>query len=349
MSYWCLGILLDALGAISWRKYNLLKLNARPNESSSLGVLSAEEILRLTDDDPGPDNLSANGLHGWRVTDDTIAKCIFRGRGDCAHCPEAETLIVVNSQTSIPCPRYRGLVTTSHYKSDAMLLMEYIPDSLPLRDAWPSLSLWHKLRVLWTIRDYVRQLHSLNDPRSSIPGPLARPSSVTGGPPEPYPCLHVFFPRGDDMDCPFEDKTSFADFVLGEAITTPDVIQEVSSDRTRFPVDTSAKFVFCHGDLSMNNILLDKNGVVWLLDYDCAGFYPEWFEYIGMLYPTEIKGPTPWLWRFAVPLMTGAWFEHEDWLRRWTTLLRPVHHWDGINGKLYINGVLSSTTLGQPE
>ncbi|KAF8298249.1 hypothetical protein DL93DRAFT_2068050, partial [Clavulina sp. PMI_390] len=260
-----------------------------------------------------------------RVTDDTIAKCISRGHGDCDHCPEAETLVLINSRTSIPCPRYRGLIPTSYIMAKTMLLMEYVPDNLSLKNAWPNLSLWQKLRVLWTIRDYVRQLHNLQDPRCTVPGPLARPSSVTGGSLEPYPIRHVFFPSGPDGDCSFEDKASFAEFVLGEAPSMPDVVREVSSDRSRFPVDLSAKFVFCHGDLSMNNILLDKNGVIWLIDYGCSGFYPPWFEYIGMLYPAEIKGPVPWLWRFSVPLMTGTWFEQEDWIRRWTTLLVPVN------------------------
>ncbi|KAF8307441.1 hypothetical protein DL93DRAFT_2232176 [Clavulina sp. PMI_390] len=336
----------DSFGEIVWRKYNSIQLVSRPRESKSLRELSKEELARRTNNDPGPDDLKAQGLNGWRITDDTIAKCIFDGHGDYDHAPEAEALIVVNSHTSIPCPQYRGLVPTSYILTKAMLLMEYIPDTLTLKDAWPSLSIWHKLRVVWTVRDYVRQLHNFQDPRCSVPGPLARPAGLTGGSIEPYPCRHVFFPSGLDMECPFEDKASFTEFVLGEALATPDAIQEVSPDRSRFPVDMSAKFVFCHGDLSMTNILLDKNGVIWLIDYDHSGFYPPWFEYIGMLYPAEIKGPTPWLWRTAVPLMTGAWFEHEDWLRRWTTLLQPKHHWDGITGNLYINGVLSSESDG---
>ncbi|KAG8411156.1 hypothetical protein J3459_016601 [Metarhizium acridum] len=41
-------------------------------------------------------------------------------------------------------------------------------------------------------------------------------------------------------------------------------------------------FVFTHHDLSPRNIMLDPSGQLWLIDWDYAGFYPEFFEYAGM-------------------------------------------------------------------
>ena len=40
------------------------------------------------------------------------------------------------------------------------------------------------------------------------------------------------------------------------------------------------KYVFCHGDLSRSNILLDPNtlGVAWIIDWECAGFFPAELE-----------------------------------------------------------------------
>lgn len=41
-------------------------------------------------------------------------------------------------------------------------------------------------------------------------------------------------------------------------------------------------FVFTHHDLSPRNIMLDPSHQLWLIDWDFAGFYPEFFEFAGM-------------------------------------------------------------------
>ena len=43
-----------------------------------------------------------------------------------------------------------------------------------------------------------------------------------------------------------------------------------------------ARFVFIHQDLAPRNILIDKDRQMWLIDWDSAGFYPMYFEYVGM-------------------------------------------------------------------
>jgi len=41
------------------------------------------------------------------------------------------------------------------------------------------------------------------------------------------------------------------------------------------------KYVFCHSDLSRSNILLDPKtlDVAWIIDWECAGFFPEEMEH----------------------------------------------------------------------
>src|SRR6266481_2679727 len=34
--------------------------------------------------------------------------------------------------------------------------------------------------------------------------------------------------------------------------------------------------------VAMCNILLDGNGQLWVVDWNCAGFCPTWFKYLGM-------------------------------------------------------------------
>jgi len=59
--------------------------------------------------------------------------------------------------------------------------------------------------------------------------------------------------------------------------------------------------VFTHGDISPNNIRLGKDGALWLLDWESAGAYPQWFEYANMMaydvddsgWPAECDGLYP--------------------------------------------------------
>ena len=49
------------------------------------------------------------------------------------------------------------------------------------------------------------------------------------------------------------------------------------------PFDDDIKadsLVMCHMDLHLQNLILDNAGKLWLIDWDCAGFYPEYFEYV---------------------------------------------------------------------
>ena len=39
---------------------------------------------------------------------------------------------------------------------------------------------------------------------------------------------------------------------------------------------------FTHQDLAPRNILVDKKNNIWLLDWQFSGWYPEYFEYVGM-------------------------------------------------------------------
>lgn len=40
--------------------------------------------------------------------------------------------------------------------------------------------------------------------------------------------------------------------------------------------------VLNHLHVSPNNIIVDNNFRIWLIDWELAGFYPQWFEHTAM-------------------------------------------------------------------
>lgn len=54
--------------------------------------------------------------------------------------------------------------------------------------------------------------------------------------------------------------------------------------------DSSMPLVLTHLDLFPSNIILGDDGRVWLIDWEFAGYYPQWFEYASMREGWEILG-----------------------------------------------------------
>ena len=101
--------------------------------------------------------------------------------------PSAEELTMecVQQQTTISIPAIRRSVRDrlpgdKHYDrldSRGFIAMDYIRGST-LSVEWPILSLWGKLRVVWTLRQYIRQLRRITSPYSTRPGPIGGPSAL---------------------------------------------------------------------------------------------------------------------------------------------------------------------------
>jgi len=64
------------------------------------------------------------------------------------------------------------------------------------------------------------------------------------------------------------------------------------------PFDSSLPLVFTHFDLSPRNLLLDERNRLWVIDFQFSGFYPQWFEYTGMLHAWNRLGRSEWITEF---------------------------------------------------
>ncbi|KDQ18693.1 hypothetical protein BOTBODRAFT_154660 [Botryobasidium botryosum FD-172 SS1] len=198
---------------------------------------------------------------------------------------------LVRSHTTIPTPHIRRKID---HDGKVIILMEYI-EGKQLSECWPSLSFWSRLRIVFTLRQYVRQLRRIRTPYSSIPGPPGKtPLKCTG------PAYFGFRPIG-----PFPDYASLSRFF--------NKLARCSEPPASESFDDSRPLVLTHNDLSMRNVIIGVDGAVWLIDWGWAGFYPEWFEYISTRFAAENdEAPESW-WRF-IPLVAGPYFVQEDWM-----------------------------------
>ena len=67
-------------------------------------------------------------------------------------------------------------------------------------------------------------------------------------------------------------------------------ITKFPPDSWRMTFDSSLPLVLTHLDIHPNNIIIGDDGRVWLIDWEFAGFYPQWFEYASMREGWDILG-----------------------------------------------------------
>lgn len=51
------------------------------------------------------------------------------------------------------------------------------------------------------------------------------------------------------------------------------------------------QIIFTHGDLVPRNIMVRNGGIVSILDWEMAGFYPEYWEYVKGHFFTDYEHP----------------------------------------------------------
>ncbi|KAJ3555272.1 hypothetical protein NM688_g2672 [Phlebia brevispora] len=205
---------------------------------------------------------SWGGSTSHKITSDLIVKRLDP--------VEYATMCYIRSHTGIPVPQPRY----PHLKK--WLVMDFI-DGRMLLECWDSLSWWMQLRIACTLRGYVRQLRRLKS---------ARPGSIIDRTIKD----HTLF---DDQPCgPFVSSTQFR--LWSEYIAHGGWLRWVRYRRNiNLPVAEDPPYpvmggewplVFTHGDLNLGNILLSRDGVLWIIDWASGGFFPPWLESIGINY-----------------------------------------------------------------
>lgn len=246
------------------------------------------------------------------VESDTVMKSLRKGED----APGSEALImeVVKHQTSISLPALRRCIKRHHVSrrhspewDENMIAMQYI-EGQTLSDCWNLFSFWTKLRVIWTLRQYISQLRRVVSPYSNRPGPIGGTEAIP-------PPGSIFF----ECAKPFETPNDLAEWYNRQQRAN-ESDRRVSPELPYFP--DASPLVLTHADLHLENILYDETGRVWLIDWGHAGFLPRWFEYVtavNIAYTTR----APSSWRLFLPLITRPYFAHESWAEHTLIHLPP--------------------------
>lgn len=153
------------------------------------------------------------------------------------------------------------------------MVMQYVCGRA-LTDAWPTLGWLTTIHLALVLRRYVRAMRTLQSPTA---GSLATGSCRS------YFLKDYFGLPAHARPC---DIQSFIDFWAAFVSMRHDFQRARKGVRSRplswVPRADDASLVLTHHDLAPRNLLLDNSGKLWVLDWDFAGWYPQFFEYAAI-------------------------------------------------------------------
>ena len=164
---------------------------------------------------------------------------------------EEKVLQLVASKSNIRAPRvHRSL----HLMDDT----KYFSTMEPLDGCWEDLSDEEKMDIARQTAQMIPEMQSLK---------LLEPGPIGGG-----PCRGRFFTHYSAG--PFKDAAEFEGWFNHKL----DICKTYKHALSDIPAFKFTEFVLTHQDVSPRNLILDRNGLVWLVDWADAGSYPPAFE-----------------------------------------------------------------------
>lgn len=175
------------------------------------------------------------------------------------HLDEKDALDVA-ADLYIPAPRVHEAGTTPD--GIVSIRMDYI-EGESLEDLWPTMPEEER-------RDICRQLREIIISMQSAESKTGVIGSCSGG------LVRECRRMGEYTGGPYQDEADFNNYVANLITTTPTDIRNALRGQLR----TDHRIVFTHGDLSQHNILIKDMKIIGLIDWEFAGWYPEYWEYV---------------------------------------------------------------------
>lgn len=116
------------------------------------------------------------------------------------------------------------------------------------------------------------------------------------------------------------DGNSINDHRIGPEKVGPfNTEEEFNNTIGNYNVKTKNKSIFTHADIKPHNIILDNNNDIVLIDWECAGWYPEYWEYTKSLF--LINEYKEW-----IDIMTDIFKEYKKDLEREKNILKTYEY-----------------------
>jgi serine/threonine protein kinase len=188
------------------------------------------------------------------LPDDTFVKS-----GKRIHLDERDALDLA-TKLHLPAPKVHEAYRTP--EGDVSIRMDFIEGD-SLEGLWPTMPEVDRIAICRQLREILTVMQSVES-KTGIIGSCGggvvrdcrRMNEITGG--------------------PFDDEAGFNMFVTDLVKSTPKAIKEALQSQLR----TDHRIVFAHGDLSQHNILIKDKRIVGLIDWEHAGWYPEYWDYV---------------------------------------------------------------------
>ena len=189
------------------------------------------------------------------------------------HAGEFNALKLVRSQSSIPVPHPIDLLLS---RTESFLVTSRI-EGEPAGLAIDECSDEEMHQMAQDLRSWIAELHAIKMDRGS----KYAITNATGG-----PCLD--YRIGADPVGPFRSEKEFNESLqLG---ILPGLMHR-----------TGYKIVFTHADLNMRNILVKDGRISGIVDWENAGWFPEYWEYTTAMNSNYIKGWREEINKFLTP------------------------------------------------
>lgn len=194
----------------------------------------------------------------YRVDATTVVKT-----GDCVRLAEAAAMRLVREQTTIPVPEvYNAYIddTTGH----ARIVMQFIEGDC-LVDVWDKYDTEQKEVILRQLHDMFAQLRNI---KGTFIGSVDKSA-----------CEDPLFDEDFGKYGPYDSEASFTQGIITALNNT---LESGWTNTVCAMVGALSdhQIVLTHGDISPRNILVRDGKVVAILDWEMAGYYPEYWEYV---------------------------------------------------------------------
>ena len=221
------------------------------------------------------------------------------GRGIAtAHANQARAMELVERYTQIPAPRTIDLISTPKY---SFLLMTRAPGT-PLG---PALHRMTNAEIIQLVEDLRRCLWQMR----CIPNPYGPQSTICSAHGEG--CFDYRMNNSTYKDnLKFESEAKFNEYLLSE-------VPESEHEKAAPVLSIPHQICFAHGDLNMRNILVDRGRLSGIVDWENAGWLPEYWDY------TKIHYTNKWMRRFLDDVVGNVFpdykkeLENERFLWQW--------------------------------